>query len=191
MWLFMYVCYLMGVLTYLMFLLSGLQGIFKFPLLGAPHPTFAFLTSIIYLFTQTLTIFFFVGTSSNIREYLESQPEAPARTDLAVRARFIRGAVSGQIYLNILLFLVQAILGGAVAARAVPRFLHGTMVAVAFPALPLRAVARASRIQGHHRGGGGNDRTESIRSTRRVTADPDPRPGPPPPPPLLLCARRA
>jgi hypothetical protein len=132
MWLFMYVCYLMGVLTYLMFLLSGLQGIFKFPLLGAPHPTFAFLTSIIYLFTQTLTIFFFVGTSSNIREYLESQPEAPARTDLAVRARFIRGAVSGQIYLNILLFLVQAILGGAVAARAVPRFLHGTLVAVAF-----------------------------------------------------------
>lgn len=132
MWLFMYVCYLMGVLTYLMFLLSGLQGIFKFPLLGAPHATFAFLTSIIYLFTQTLTIFFFVGTSSNIREYLESQPEAPARTALAARARFIRGAVSGQIYLNILLFLVQAILGGAVAARAVPRFLHGTMVAVAF-----------------------------------------------------------
>ena len=132
MWLFMYVCYLMGALTYLLFLLSGLQGIFKFPVLGAPHPTFAFLTSIIYLFTQTLTIFFFVGTSTNIREYLQSQPEAPAGNELSARARLIRGAVSGQIYLNILLFLVQAILGGAVAARAVPRFLHGAMVAVAF-----------------------------------------------------------
>ena len=40
--------------------------------------------------------------------------------------------MSGQIYLNILLFLVQVVLGGAVAARAVPHFLHGAMVAVAF-----------------------------------------------------------
>ena len=130
MWLFMYVCYLMGAFTYLLFLLSGLQGIFHFAVLGAPHPTFAFLTTIIYLFTQTLTVFFFVGASTNIREYLE--PQAPAGRDLIARARFIRGAVSGQIYLNILLFLAQAILGGAVAARAVPRFLHGVMVAVAF-----------------------------------------------------------
>ena len=131
MWLFMYVCYLMGAFTYALFLISGLQGIFGFPVLGAPHPTFSFLTAIIYLFTQTLTIFFFVGTSTNIREYVESQ-QPPPGPDLVARARFIRGAVSGQIYLNILLFLVQAILGGAVAARAVPRFLHGTLVAVAF-----------------------------------------------------------
>jgi len=132
MWLFMYVCYLMGALTYALFLLSGLQGIFGFAVLGAPHPTFAFLTAIIYLFTQTLTVFFFVGTSTNIREYLAAQPQPPADPDLAGRARFIRGAVSGQIYLNILLFLAQAALGGAVAARAVPRFLHGALVAVAF-----------------------------------------------------------
>ena len=132
MWLFMYLCYLMGAFSYLLFLLSGLQGIFKFPLLGTPHPTFAFLTAIIYLFTQTLTVFFFVGTSTNIREYVEAQPRPAAGADLLARARSIRGAVSGQIYLNILLFLAQAILGGAVAARAVPRFLHGAMVAVAF-----------------------------------------------------------
>ena len=133
MWLFMYVCYFMAALTYVLFLISGLQGIFGFPVLGTPHPTFSFLTAIIYFFTQTLTIFFFVGTSTNIREYLESQPPpAQPGPDLVARARAIRGAVSGQIYLNILVFLVQAILGGAVAARAVPRFLHGTLVAVAF-----------------------------------------------------------
>lgn len=131
MWLFMYVCYLMGALTYGLFLLSGLQGIFQFTVLGTPHPTFAFLTAIIYLFTQTLTVFFFVGTGTNIREYLAAQPP-PDGPDLAGRARQIRGAVSGQIYLNILLFLTQAVLGGAVAAQAVPRFLHGAAVAVAF-----------------------------------------------------------
>ena len=135
MWLFMYVCYLMAALTYVLFVLAGLQGIFGFPVLGAPHPTFSFLTAIIYFFTQTLTIFFFVGTGTNVREYLET----PAREDpkgqaakLVARARHIRGAVSGHVYLNILLFLTQAVLGGAVAARAVPRFLHGTMVAAAF-----------------------------------------------------------
>ena len=133
MWLLMYACYLMAVLTYVLFVLSGLQGIFGFAVLGAPHPTFSFLTAIIYLFTQTLTIFFFVGTGTNVREYLESQQPPPNGSEqLIARARAIRGAASGQIYLNILLFLVQAILGGAVAARAVPRFLHGTLVAVAF-----------------------------------------------------------
>ena len=163
MWLFMYVCYLMGAFTYLLFLLSGLQGIFKFPVLGAPHPTFAFLTSIIYLFTQTLTIFFFVGTSTNIREYLGSRPEAPAGNDLIARARFIRGAVSGQIYLNILLFLVQAVLGGAVAARAVPRFLHGAMVTIAF--LHFHYVLWREHLA-YHRRGGGDDRTEPLRPAR-------------------------
>ena len=135
MWLFMYVCYLMAALTYLLFVLSGLQGIFGFPVLGAPHPTFSFLTAIIYLFTQTLIIFFFVGTGSNVREYLETpaqaDPNGPA-AKLVARARYVRSAVSGHIYLNILLFLAQAVLGGAVAARAVPRFLHGAMVVVAF-----------------------------------------------------------
>ena len=135
MWLFMYACYLMAALTWVLFVLAGLQGMFGFPVLGAPHPTFSFLTAIIYFFTQTLTIFFFVGTGTNIREYLEAparkDPKGPA-AELVAKARHIRGAVSGHIYLNILLFLVQAILGGAVAARAVPRFLHGTMVAVAF-----------------------------------------------------------
>ena len=135
MWLFMYVCYLMAALTYGLFVLAGLQATFGFSVLGAPHPTFSFLTAIIYFFTQTLTIFFFVGTGTNVREYLQ----APAREDpdgqaakLIARARHIRGAVSGHVYLNILLFLTQAVLGGAVAARAVPRFLHGTMVAAAF-----------------------------------------------------------
>ena len=133
MWLFMYACYLMAALTYVLFVLSGLQGIFGFAVLGAPHPTFSFLTAIIYLFTQTLTIFFFVGTGTNVREYLQSQQPSPNGSEqLIARARTIRGAASGQIYLNILLFLVQAILGGAVAARAAPRFLHGTLVAVAF-----------------------------------------------------------
>lgn len=132
MWLFMYVCYLMGALTYVLFLFSALQDIFQFVLFGVPRLTFAFLTAICYLFTQTLTVFFFVGTGSNIREYLESQPETPDRTRLAARARHIRGAVSGQIYLNILLFLVQVVLGGGVAAGAVPRFVHVAAVVAAF-----------------------------------------------------------
>ena len=135
MWLFMYACYLMGALTYVLFVLAGVQGIFGFPVLGAPHPTFSFLTAIIYFFTQTLIIFFFVGTGTNIREYLEAaakaDPKGPA-AGLVARSRHIRGSVSGHIYLNILLFLTQAIMGGAVAASAVPRFLHGTLAAVAF-----------------------------------------------------------
>ena len=132
MWLFMYVCYFMGIVTYALFVVSGLQGIVGFLVLETSHATFAFLTTIVYLFSQTLAIFFFIGTSANIREYLDLKQQTPRTSALLTQARFIRSGVSGQIYLNILLFLAQAVLGGAIATNTVPRFLHGSLVSAAF-----------------------------------------------------------
>ena len=65
MWFFMNSCYAFSVLSFLMLILTALQGYFHFTILHANHPTFALLTVIIYLFTQTLIIFFFVGTVIN------------------------------------------------------------------------------------------------------------------------------
>jgi hypothetical protein len=122
----------MGIGTYTLFVVSGLQGIFGFSVMGTSHATFSFLTTIIYLFFQTLTVFFFIGTSTNIREYISARQQTPQTSELLSQARVVRSKVSGQIYLNILLFLTQAVLGGAIAASAVPRFLHGSMVIAAF-----------------------------------------------------------
>ena len=137
MWLFMYACYGFTLLTYSSTVLTGLQAIFDFRFLGAPHPTVAFLTTIIYLFTQVLIIFFFIGTATSVREYVQehqasNQDRAANRATLAAEAKQLRGRVSGHIYLHIMLFMAQSIVGGAAVAQAAPGWIHTILVAGSF-----------------------------------------------------------
>ena len=145
MWLFMYACYALMALTYVGVVVTGLQGIFGFAVFGAPHPTVGFLTTIIYLFTQVLIIFYFIGTATSVREYVEDQANGAADgsgTDCdaahgngasaITRAKQLRGSVSGHIYLHILLFMAQSIVGGAAVAQAAPGWIHTALVSAAF-----------------------------------------------------------
>ena len=70
MWFFMIMCYLFTALTLLMLLVSGLQGYFQFLIFKANHPAFALLTTIVYLFTETLIMFYFVGIGMSIKEFM-------------------------------------------------------------------------------------------------------------------------
>ena len=134
MWLFMYACYGLIALTYVSVVVTGLQGIFGFSVLGAPHPTVGFLTTIIYLFTQVLIIFYFVGTATSVREYVEegSAGADTERSDAVARAKRLRASVSGHIYLHILLFMAQSIVGGAAVAQAAPTWIHTVLVTGVF-----------------------------------------------------------
>ena len=129
MWFFMIICYLLSFLTLACFTASGLQGIFGFHLLGANHPTFAFLTTIIYLFTESLVIFFFVGTGISIKEYVQ---EHKPQDDFVARAKVFKRRLTPAIMLNISLFLGQAIAGGATAAQSIPSWAHGAAAALTY-----------------------------------------------------------
>ena len=115
----------------MLFVLAACRAYSGFPC-RRPHPTFSFLTRLIYFFNQTLSFSFSSARTTSATTWRGPADPNGTPAKLVARARHIRGAVSGQVYLNILLFLAQAILGGAVAARAVPRFLHGTLVVAAF-----------------------------------------------------------
>ena len=65
----MYVCYLLSVVTLGMLILLFAQDFGHFLIGNANEVTFGILTSIIYLFTETLIIFFFVGTGVSVKEY--------------------------------------------------------------------------------------------------------------------------
>ena len=63
-------CYLLTGCSLLLFILTGIQGYFQFPVFSLSHPSLALLTASIYLFTETLTIFFFVGAGADIKQYM-------------------------------------------------------------------------------------------------------------------------
>ena len=69
MWFFMITCYVLSLLTFVMLLTGLTQSFLHFPVWNAGHLTFMILVSIVYLFTETLVIFFYVGTGVSIKEY--------------------------------------------------------------------------------------------------------------------------
>ena len=121
MWFFMITCYIASFLTLAMLIVSGLQGYFGFSVLNANHPTFALLTIIVYLFTETLIIFFFVGVGISIKEYVL---EKHLPVDFHKKSIAIKRRVYPPILLNILLMMILFISGGAVDTGRIPVFSH-------------------------------------------------------------------
>lgn len=117
MWFFMYVCYIMSVLTFLLLGIGFFQSFLKFPVFASNHVTFMILISIIYSFTETLVIFFFVGTGVSIKEYTASH-QLP--TTFHARSIAVKRKVYPPLMLNILFMVILFVLVGAVDTGRIP-----------------------------------------------------------------------
>ena len=73
MWFFMILSYVMVFISGIGLLLIGINHYINF--WAQNHITLDLLVSIIFIASQTLVMFFFVGTGVNVREYLESHKE--------------------------------------------------------------------------------------------------------------------
>ena len=73
MWFFMILSYVLVFISGIGLLLIGMNHYFDF--WAQNHITLDLLVSIIFIASQTLVMFFFVGTGVNVREYLESHKE--------------------------------------------------------------------------------------------------------------------
>ena len=129
MWLFMYACYLLTLVSVFLLAVTGCQGYLHFQIMGLNHPSFALFTTIIYLFTETLVIFFFVGTHSSIKEYVQEQERDP---EFYAHAKSIKRTLFPPMMLNIALVMAVFIIGGGVDTLVIPGWLHGALFIVAF-----------------------------------------------------------
>ena len=117
-------CYVFTFLSIAMLITTGFQGYFHFNIFHANHATFALLTTIIYLFTETLVIFFFVGTGVSIRDYTQ---EHHLDQKFRKRSLEIKRRVYPPMLLNMLLVMILFISGGAVDTGRFPGWLHGVL----------------------------------------------------------------
>jgi len=117
MWFFMNTCYGLSVLTFGMFLLAFAQSFLNFHILQAGHLTFMILTCIVYSFTETLVIFFFVGTGVSIKEYTRDHK---LESGFHKRSLAIKHKVYPPLMLNILFMVMLFVLVGAVDTRRMP-----------------------------------------------------------------------
>ena len=129
MWFFMNTCYFLSLLTFVLFITTGIQGYFRFSVFHSNHATFALLFTIIYLFTQSLIIFFFVGTGVSVRDYTKANhlPAQFHQQSIGIKRR-----VYPPLLLNMLLVMILFISGGALDTGRVPTWFHSLLFYTAF-----------------------------------------------------------
>lgn len=132
-------CYLLSLISFVMLLVAMIQHYGQFMILQANEVTFIILTSIVYLFTETLIIFFFVGTGVSVKEYTQEHNLPPAFHQKSI-------AIKRKVYppqlLNILLMMVLFILVGAVDTGRMSPWIYRIFFAIC-----LWHFLKAKRIQ--------------------------------------------
>ncbi len=129
MYFFMISIYFLSFLSLGALLLTGLQGYFSFGLFGAGHPTFAFATAIIYLFTEVLVMFFFVGTGISIRDYIK---EKGANHEFHKQSIAIKRKLYPPTLLNVFIIMAAFITGGGADTGVLPGWSHGLLFLIGF-----------------------------------------------------------
>ncbi len=117
MWFFMNTCYLMSFVTFICMITAFFQSFLRFNVFMANHVTFIILTSIVYLFTETLVIFFFVGIGVSVKEYTADKK---LDQNYYKRVLGIKRRIYPPLLLNMLIMIILFILVGAVDTYRFP-----------------------------------------------------------------------
>ncbi len=121
MWFFMITCYLFSAISFVMLLIVFAQSLITFKVINASPLSFLILTSIIYLFTETLVMFFFVGTGVSVKEYML---EKKISGNFHQRSIGIKRRVYPPQLLNMLILMVAFILFGAADTHQIPVWIY-------------------------------------------------------------------
>lgn len=103
---------------------TGTIGFFAAPGHYAQHIFFALATVVLGLFSQSMTMFFFIGTGKEIKDASKQDATVVQRTK-AFKAKVFPAATYAMLAI-----MVTFIMGGGVATGKTPRWLHLTLAAV-------------------------------------------------------------
>ena len=123
----MYICYILMLLSFVAILINGIQGFFQFNILNANHIAFAFLSTILYMFTQTLIMFYFIGAGKKIKETIL---EHNLNKSIYQEVIDLKKKLFGPLTLNMLLVGTAFILGGGVHTGVVHKLWHSSLFVI-------------------------------------------------------------
>ena len=115
--------------TFLLLSLSGLQGYFQFYIFKAGHSQFALFTAIFYMFTETLVMFYFIGSGTAIKKSIKMGGGEPSLYEKVKKTKMI---LFPHLTLNMVFIGTVFILGGAVQTGSVAGWIHGLLFDLAF-----------------------------------------------------------
>ena len=117
----MIICYILMLLSFLGISINGLQGFLHFNIYNANHISFAFISTILYMFTQTLIMFYFIGAGKKIKETIINSNLDKQNYQKVID---IKMKLFPPLTLNMLFVGTAFVLGGGVHTGAVNKYWH-------------------------------------------------------------------
>ncbi|MBC8256341.1 MAG: hypothetical protein H8E85_03450 [Candidatus Marinimicrobia bacterium] len=125
----MIISYLCIAISIVLLALTGLQGYFQFQLIQANHPQFALFSAIFYMFTETLIMFYFIGSGTAIKKTIKLGSADPTLYEKVKKTKMI---LFPHLTMNMIFVGIVFILGGAVQTGSVSGWIHGLLFDLAF-----------------------------------------------------------
>ena len=125
----MIICYLFMAATFILLTLTGLQGYFQFNIIQANHPQFALLSVIFYMLTETLIMFYFIGSGTAIKKTIQT---GSMNANLYDNVKKTKMKLFPHLTLNMIFMGTVFILGGAVQTGRISGWIHGLLFDLAF-----------------------------------------------------------
>ena len=129
MWGFMIICYICMFFSFVFLSLSGLQMIFKFFIMNASFQSFSLFATTFYMFSQTLVMFYFIGSGTAIKKELNESKESVYLYDKVKKTKMI---LFPHLTVNIFLVGTAFVLIGAVDIGSVSSMVHNCLFFIAF-----------------------------------------------------------
>ena len=129
MWVLMIISYLFIAITIILLSVTGLQGYFQFYIIQANHPQFALLSVIFYMLTETLIMFYFIGSGTAIKKTIQT---GGMNTNLYEDVKKTKMKLFPHLTLNMIFIGTVFILGGAVQTGIIAGWFHGLIFILAF-----------------------------------------------------------
>ena len=108
-------------LSFITLSINGFQWIFKFNVLNANYISFSFVSTILYMFTQTLIMFYLIGAGKKVKELII---QYDLNKDTYKDVLKIKSDLFPPLTLNILLVGTAFVLGGGVQTKVLSKYWH-------------------------------------------------------------------
>jgi len=113
--------YILMFLSFATLFLNGLQWIFKFYIYNANYISFSFVSTLLYMFTQTLIMFYFIGAGKKVKEtILENDLDKKVYQEVLD----IKSNLFPALTLNLLIVGTAFVLGGGVQTKVLSKYWH-------------------------------------------------------------------
>ena len=129
MWGLMIICYFCMIVSLFLMMITGFQGYYQFMIIKATHQQFALLSTIFYMFTETLVMFYFIGSGTAIKKEIFSMNINPNYYEKVKKTKM---KLFPHLTLNMFLIGTVFVLGGAVQRGSVSGLTHGILFYFSF-----------------------------------------------------------